>query len=92
MDPATWSYLPVTDVTRVIADFHRVFEAHRPRLVLFGAPDNPTSQILRTHSSTPCAHARPTPAPGSPIDFAYKCQYFTDTTATIRGRPLSIRT
>ena len=46
VDPATWSYLPNTAPDRVLAEFERLFDAHRPRLVIFGAPDNPTSQIL----------------------------------------------
>jgi aminotransferase len=76
MDPQTWAYLPVTDPQRVVEDFERAFEASRPRLVLFGAPDNPTSQILpqllveamRTRTAEAGAWLA--------IDYAYKCQYF----------------
>ena len=46
LDAASWSYLPATDPDRVIDGFERLFAAHHPRLVVFGAPDNPTSQIL----------------------------------------------
>jgi aspartate/methionine/tyrosine aminotransferase len=76
MDPATWDYLPATDPDRVIADFHRVFDAHQPRLVVFGAPDNPTSQIL-PQAIVDAMHARTADA-GTwlAIDFAYKCQFF----------------
>jgi aminotransferase len=76
MDPDTWTYLPRTDAERVISAFDRLFEAERPRLVLFGAPDNPTSQILpdvivdamRTRTADAGAWLA--------IDYAYKCQYF----------------
>ena len=46
LDPQTWSYLPQTDPAGIAREFSRLFDAHRPRLVLFGAPDNPTSQVL----------------------------------------------
>lgn len=78
LDPETWSYLPITDPGRVIADFERLFAAHRPRLVVFGAPDNPTSQIL-PQGVVEAIGAR-TEAAGAwlAIDFAYKCQYFAE--------------
>jgi aspartate/methionine/tyrosine aminotransferase len=76
VDPQSWAYLPVTDPQRVVDDFERAFEAHRPKLVVFGAPDNPTSQILpqvvveamRTRTADAGAWLA--------IDYAYKCQYF----------------
>jgi aminotransferase len=76
LNPATWSYLPHTDLQRVIDEFNRLFDAHRPRLVLFGGPDNPTSQIL-PHALVDVMRAR-TARDGSwlAIDYAYKCQYF----------------
>jgi aspartate/methionine/tyrosine aminotransferase len=78
LDPATWSYLPATDPGRIIADFERLFAAHQPRLVVFGAPDNPTSQIL-PHVVVDAMRAR-TETAGAwlAIDFAYKCQYFSN--------------
>ena len=76
LEPATWSYLPVTDVTRAIADFHQAFDVHGPRLVLFGAPDNPTSQIL-PHALVDAMRIRTANAGAwLAVDFAYKCQYF----------------
>ena len=76
MEPQTWSYLPVTDPQRVIESFKRAFEAHRPRLVLFGAPDNPTSQIL-PHSVVDAMRVATAHAGAwLVIDYAYKCQYF----------------
>jgi aspartate/methionine/tyrosine aminotransferase len=76
LDRATWTYWPTTDPDRAVADFARVFDAHRPRMVVFGAPDNPTSQIL-PQALVESMHARA--AEGSAwlaIDYAYKCQYF----------------
>ncbi len=76
LDPATWSYRPVADPTAVARDFIRLFEQHRPKLVLFGAPDNPTSQVV-PHGLAELMLER-TAAAGTwlAIDFAYKCQYF----------------
>ena len=76
MDPETWSYLPGTDPEGVTADFYRAFDQHRPRLVLFGAPDNPTSQLL-PQSLVDAMRERTDEAGGwLAIDFAYKCQFF----------------
>lgn len=77
LDPDTWTYRPGAEPDDVIADFNRLFDAHRPRLVLFGAPDNPTSQIL-PQAVADAMLARTADA-GSwlAIDFAYKCQYFS---------------
>lgn len=76
LEPQTWSYLPVTDPERAIEQFQRAFDTHRPRVVLFGAPDNPTSQIL-PHVLVDAMRARTADAGAwLLIDFAYKCQYF----------------
>jgi aspartate/methionine/tyrosine aminotransferase len=76
LDPQTWSYLPESDPAGMAREFSRLFDQHRPRLVLFGAPDNPTSQVL-PQSLADVMLARTSEA-GSwlAIDFAYKCQYF----------------
>jgi aminotransferase len=76
MDPATWQYLPITAPDRTIAEFTRLFDAARPKLVIFGAPDNPTSQIM-PHALAEAMLQRTREA-GSylAIDFAYKCQFF----------------
>jgi aminotransferase len=76
MDPSTWSYLPVTDPQRAIDDFQRLFDAHRPRVVLFGAPDNPTSQILPQVLVDAMRQRTASAGAWLAIDFAYKCQYF----------------
>ena len=76
LDPQTWSYLPETDPAGMAREFARLFEMHRPRLVLFGAPDNPTSQVL-PQSLADVMLARTSEAGAwLAIDFAYKCQYF----------------
>ena len=76
LDPETWSYLPETDPTGVAREFARLFDLHRPKLVLFGAPDNPTSQVVPQALAD--AMLAKTAEAGSwlAIDFAYKCQYF----------------
>ena len=76
LDAATWSYRPNEDPDGVARDFTRLFDEHRPKLVLFGAPDNPTSQVV-PQALAELMRER-TAAAGSwlAIDFAYKCQYF----------------
>ena len=76
MDPDSWTYLPSVAPERVVADFAQLFDAHRPRLVVFGAPDNPTSQIL-PDVLVDAMRARTADAGAwLAIDYAYKCQYF----------------
>jgi aspartate/methionine/tyrosine aminotransferase len=76
LDPATWSYLPQSDAPGMAREFSRLFDAHRPRLVLFGAPDNPTSQVLpQALAEVMLAKTSETGA-WLAIDFAYKCQFF----------------
>jgi aspartate/methionine/tyrosine aminotransferase len=76
LDPRTWAYLPVEDADRTVADFHRFFDAHRPRLVLFGAPDNPTSQILPQPLADAMLARTGDADAWLAIDFAYKCQCY----------------
>jgi aspartate/methionine/tyrosine aminotransferase len=76
LDPETWAYLPATDPQRVIDGFHALCGQHEPRLVLFCAPDNPTSQVVpQPIVDVMMAWAQRTGA-WLAIDFAYKCQYF----------------
>jgi aminotransferase len=76
LDPQTWSYLPESDPAGTAREFARLFDAHRPRLVLFGAPDNPTSQVV-PQALADVMHAKTADAGAwLAIDFAYKCQYF----------------
>jgi aminotransferase len=76
MDPQSWAYLPGTDPQRVVEDFYRAFEVHHPKLVLFGAPDNPTSQILPQVLVDTMRQRTAEAGAWLAIDFAYKCQYF----------------
>jgi aspartate/methionine/tyrosine aminotransferase len=76
LDPGTWEYLPATDPGRVIAEFEHLFELHRPKLVLFGAPDNPTSQILPQNVVAAMQTRTAQAGAWLAIDFAYKCQFF----------------
>ena len=76
LDPASWSYLPESDPTGVAREFVRLFEAHHPRMVLFGAPDNPTSQILPQAVAEVMLATTVEAGAWLAIDFAYKCQYF----------------
>ena len=46
LDPADLGVPAGSDPAGIAREFQRLFDAHRPRLVLFGAPDNPTSQVL----------------------------------------------
>jgi aminotransferase len=76
VDPATWSYLPESDPDFVAREFRRLFEAHKPRLVLFGAPDNPTSQIVPQSLAEVMLERTRDGGAWLAIDFAYKCQHF----------------
>jgi aspartate/methionine/tyrosine aminotransferase len=76
LDPDTWSYLPDVNPDEVVRAFTRLFDAHRPRLVLFGAPDNPTSQVVPQALADAMLARTAEAGAWLAIDFAYKCQYF----------------
>ena len=76
LDAASWSYRPVSDPDGVARDFTRLFDQHRPRLVLFGAPDNPTSQVVPQALAELMLERTAAAGAWLAIDFAYKCQYF----------------
>jgi aspartate/methionine/tyrosine aminotransferase len=76
VDPATWSYLPEADPEGVAREFRRLFDLHKPKLVLFGAPDNPTSQIVPQALAEAMLERTRGAGAWLAIDFAYKCQYF----------------
>ncbi len=77
IDAATWAYLPDTDPEGVAREFRRLFDQHKPRLVLFGAPDNPTSQIVPQALAEVMLERTRDAGAWLAIDFAYKCQYFS---------------
>jgi aspartate/methionine/tyrosine aminotransferase len=68
-------------------EFTRLFDAHRPRLVLFGAPDNPTSQVLPQALADVMLAKTSEAGAWLAIDFAYKCQYFQQTPAYYAWSP-----
>lgn len=76
LDPRSWSYLPETDPAGMAREFTRLFDAYRPRLVLFGAPDNPTSQVVPQALAELMLARTAEAGAWLAIDFAYKCQYF----------------
>jgi aspartate/methionine/tyrosine aminotransferase len=76
LDPETWSYLPETDPGGLAREFTRLFDQHRPKLVLFGAPDNPTSQVVPQALAEVMLAKTAEAGAWLAIDFAYKCQYF----------------
>ena len=76
LDPRTWSYLPETDPAGVAREFARLFDLHRPKLVLFGAPDNPTSQVVPQALAEAMLERTLDAGAWLAIDFAYKCQFF----------------
>ena len=76
LDPETWSYLPESDPVGIAREFSRLFDLHRPRLVLFGAPDNPTSQVVPQALADVMLAKTAEAGAWLAIDFAYKCQYF----------------
>ncbi len=76
LDPATWSYLPESDPAGIAREFTRLFDLHRPKLVLFGAPDNPTSQVVPQALAEAMLVRTADAGAWLAIDFAYKCQFF----------------
>lgn len=76
LDPATWTYRPDSDPEGVARDFTRLMDQHQPRLVLFGAPDNPTSQVVPQALAELMLERTAAAGAWLAIDFAYKCQYF----------------
>lgn len=87
LDPASWSYLPATDPDRVMAEFHALFDRHRPRVVVVGAPDNPTGQVLPQPVVEALADRTAEAGGWLVVDFAYKCQVFADPPAYFRWSP-----
>jgi aminotransferase len=76
LDPQHWSYLPESDPAMVAREFARLFDLHRPKMVLFGAPDNPTSQVVPQALAEEMLERTADAGAWLAIDFAYKCQFF----------------
>ena len=62
----------------------RLFDRHKPKLVLFGAPDNPTSQIVPQALAELMLERTAAAGAWLAIDFAYKCQYFAGAAGLLR--------
>jgi aspartate/methionine/tyrosine aminotransferase len=78
LDPETWAYLPRTDPDRVIDTLEQIWRAERPKLVMFCAPDNPTSQIVPQPIVDAMMALAARDRAYVVVDFAYKCQYFVE--------------
>jgi aspartate/methionine/tyrosine aminotransferase len=87
VDAATWTYRPAADPDGVARDFVQLFDRHKPKLVLFGAPDNPTSQIVPQALAELMLERTAAAGAWLVADFAYKCQYFADTPAYYAWSP-----
>lgn len=87
IDPESWAYLPLTDPGRVIDDFQRLFDEHHPRLIIVGAPDNPTSQFLPQELADAMSERVAESGGWLAIDFAYKCQTFQEPPAYYAWSP-----
>jgi len=76
LDAKTWEYLPAASPQKVIENFDILFKENKPKLTLFCAPDNPTSQIVPQEVAEHMMDAVRKANAYMAIDFAYKCQYF----------------
>jgi aspartate/methionine/tyrosine aminotransferase len=90
VDPNTWSYLPAVDPISVAREFDRLVDTYRPRLVLFGAPDNPTSQIVPQDLAEAMLARTAEMDAWLAIDFAYKCQCFASPPAYYAWSPADL--
>jgi aminotransferase len=78
-DPSTWSYLPRTDLQRVLDDFDRIWRESQPKAILFCSPDNPTSQIVPQPLIDHIMKRAQSESAYVIVDFAYKAQCFGET-------------
>jgi aspartate/methionine/tyrosine aminotransferase len=74
LDPIEWKYLP--NVDEVIDKLQQLFTSHKFKIVLFPAPDNPTSQILPEKLVKSMVDIAADNNAYVIIDYAYKTQYF----------------
>lgn len=76
LDPKRWEYLPASVPDKVIERFDALFMKYKPRLTIFCAPDNPTSQIVPQEIVSHMMDRVKSSGSFLAIDFAYKCQHF----------------
>jgi len=76
LDTASWSYFD--DPTAIVTALERMLAKHRPKLLLFSTPDNPTGGLVPDDAFrgivAAAAHYHCTVA----VDYAYRAQYFGD--------------
>jgi aspartate/methionine/tyrosine aminotransferase len=87
IDPDSWRYLPDVDPDGTAQAFRRLFDRHRPKVVLFGAPDNPTSQIVPQGLADVMLERTSGAGSWLVMDFAYKCQCFAERPAYYAWSP-----
>ncbi len=87
LDAGSWTYRPRVAPERVLEDFDRIWTAEKPRLVLFCAPDNPTSQVVPQPIVEAIMARAARDNAWVAIDFAYKCQYFVEPPPYYRWSP-----
>jgi aspartate/methionine/tyrosine aminotransferase len=78
LDPETWQYLPQTDPQRAVESLNRIWRDSRPKAVLFGSPDNPTSRIFPQTLVNVIMQRAVRDRAYVLVDFAYKCQCFEE--------------
>ncbi len=74
MDTEAWEFMP--DVSDVIERFKNLYYAKKPKMVLFPAPDNPTSQMPPDEFAKAALDMVTDHGGYLILDFAYKTQVF----------------
>ena len=76
-DAEAWAFMP--DAGAVVGRFESLVAEHRPRLVLFSSPDNPTSQLIRDDVFEDLLRIAEAAGCFVVVDFAYRAQCFAET-------------
>jgi len=76
MDSEQWRYWP--DSLDLVARIDDALQRHRPKLLLFSSPDNPTGQIVPDQAFDGILSAAARHGCIVAVDYAYRAQYFTD--------------
>lgn len=77
-DPEAWAFM--SDTSAVVDSFEALVAEHRPRLVLFSSPDNPTSQLIRDDVFDDLLRIAAEAGCFVIVDFAYRAQCFAEAT------------
>ncbi len=86
LDTESWSYVP--DVGETVDRFEELFDRTKPKVVLFPAPDNPTSQNLPEGLVGAIVDRAEDAGSFVIVDCAYKTQFFTDLPSYLGLSPL----